>query len=276
MRRLVPLVVCPLVACATSPTGRKQLELVPDSQMSQMGLRAFQQMKSEQPVSDEPRLQRYVDCICAEVLEAARDDIETPAEKWEIEVFASDQVNAFALPGGRIGVYRGMVEFAEGSGQLAAVVAHEVAHVVADHGNARVSEQMAIQGVVGLTAALTEEGPKRNALLAALGLGGQVGVLLPHSRAQETEADVVGLRYMAEAGWDPKEAVELWRRMSERGGERPPQFLSTHPHPENRAEELASRIEEHRDRYASPGPAPSCPQPALAVVHERRPPRGGG
>jgi predicted Zn-dependent protease len=253
-----------LAGCATSPTGRKQLELVPDSQMHQMGQQAFAQMKDQQPVSDDPALTRYVDCIAREVLDAAEDDIQLEAEKWEVVVFDSDQVNAFALPGGRVGVYRGMVEFAETPSQLASVVAHEVAHVVADHGNARVSEQMAIQGIVGLTAVLTEQSPERDALLAALGLGSQVGVTLPHSRAQESEADLMGLRYMTEAGFEPRAAVRLWERMAERSGQRPPELLSTHPKPESRARELARKIEQHPERYAPAG-SPSCPAPeALA------------
>ena len=253
-----------IAACATSPTGRRQLELMPESQMRQMGQQAFAQMKNEQPVSDDPGMNRYVDCIASEVLAAAQDDLQVPADAWQVEVFASDQINAFALPGGRVGVYRGMVEFTEDASQLAAVVAHEVAHVVADHGNARVSEQMAIQGIVGLTSVLTEQSPERDALLAALGVGGQVGVLLPHSRAQESEADIVGLRYMADAGFEPRAAVQLWERMAERGGERPPVLLSTHPNPESRAKELAKRIKENPERYGRPAGSPGCSRPAMA------------
>lgn len=245
-------------ACATSPTGRQQLELVPDDEMSEMGRTAFQQMKEEQPVSQDEQAQRYVDCIADRVLAAAEEDIDRPASDWDVVVFASDQVNAFALPGGRIGVYQGMVDFAEDASQLAAVVAHEVAHVVADHGNARVSEQMALQGAMSLATILSEPSAERNALLAALGVGGQVGVVLPHSRAQESEADVVGLRYLADAGFEPRAAVRLWERMAERSGDRPPELLSTHPHPEGRAEELDSRIRQHPDRYAEPAGNVPC------------------
>jgi len=261
-RALAPQWTAPLGAvavflgCATSPTGRTQLELVPDEQMTAMGVEAFEQMKQKQEISRDPGLERLVSCVGSEVLSAARDALEIPADEWEIVVFASEQVNAFALPGGRIGVYRGMVDFAENRSQLAAVVAHEVAHVVADHGNARVSEQMAIQGAMGAAAILTEQSPERDALLAALGLGSQVGILLPHSRSQEAEADVVGLRYMADAGFDARAAVSLWERMADRGGERPPEILSTHPNPRDRAEALRRRLEAEPRRYAFDPPAP--------------------
>lgn len=253
-----------IAACATTPTGRKQLELLPDDQLAQMGSDAFVQMKQKEPVSRDSEVTAYVRCIADEVIEANQRRLKT--KTWDVEVFASDQINAFALPGGHIGVYQGMVEFAENQDQLAAVIAHEVAHVLADHGNARASEQLAAQGVLGAVSALTDmDGMTQGLVLGALGLGYTVGIQLPHSREQEAEADELGMTMMAEAGFDPRGAVRLWERMSQLGGERPPQFLSTHPHPESRVRSLSEQLEKAMPKYqeaVEAGRAARCQSPA--------------
>src|SRR5581483_1835305 len=161
---------------------------------------------------------------------------------WEVKVFRSDEVNAFALPGGKIGVYTGIFKVVRSQDQLAAVLAHEVSHVVAGHGNERVSEQYATQSVVGIVGAIAGDSSGSGGLAeAALGLGAQYGILLPFSRAQESEADLLGLDYMSKAGFDPRQAVSLWQNMSQLGG-KPPELLSDHPSDETRVQQIQARL----------------------------------
>lgn len=252
------------LACATSPTGRRQLMLMPSDQMRVMGGQAFQQIKAQEPVSGDEVLNGYVQCISQRILQTAHTKGEVaPPEDWEVVVFDDPMVNAFALPGGRIGVYRGMVELAETPGQLAAVIGHEIGHVMADHGNERVSQAFAAQGALAAIGALTEGGRNRDLVLAALGVGAQVGVLLPFGRAQEREADIIGLQLMADAGFDPRDAVGLWERMAQMPGARPPQFLSTHPDPADRIQVLEGSMDDALARYEQAAPRrAACPRPA--------------
>ena len=228
-----------LASCASSPLGRSQLVLFPESQMAEMGTLAYREMRKETPVSKEGKANDYVSCVARAIIEA---NPELASQQWEITLFASDQANAFALPGGKLGVYSGMLKVAENQDQLAAVVGHELAHVVARHGNERVSSSYATQGVLqAVTIAAGGASGEKRQLLGLLGLGAQVGVLLPFGRAQETEADLLGLDYMAKAGFRPAEASNLWRNMSKQGGSRQPGFLSTHPAPADRIKRLDER-----------------------------------
>jgi predicted Zn-dependent protease len=255
-------VLAVLLACATSPTGRRQLVLLPESQMSAMGEEAFTQMKASEPTAEAGPSVEYARCIADAILEAAKLDAD---QSWEVVVFESEQVNAFALPGGKIGIYTGMMRFAATPSELAAVVGHEIGHVIAQHGNERVSESVVAQGIQGALASITdvENSQTGQLLMAGLGLGYQYGIALPHSRTQEEEADVIGLRLMARAGFDPSEAVSLWERMASRG-QGPPEFLSTHPDPSRRAEylrdmqdDVASEVEAAREA----GRRPNCRRP---------------
>jgi predicted Zn-dependent protease len=181
---------------------------------------------------------------------------------WEVTVFEQDQVNAFALPGKKIGIYTGLLDVAKNQHQLATVVAHEVGHVLAQHGNERMSTQFATSTGLDLVAMLagSETTTKRTAL-GLLGLGAQVGVLLPFSRAQETEADVMGLELMARAGFDPGESVDLWRNMIAESEGAPPEFLSTHPSGESRIDVLQRHLPEARnlaERARAAGRSPDC------------------
>lgn len=223
------------------------LDLVSDQQVEQMGAETWQRIRSETARSDNRRYQQTVDEIVRNLAEAAGQDPGT----WEAVVFAGDEANAFALPGRRIGVYEGMFRVAENEAQLAAVIGHEIAHVEAEHSQERVSSQVATQGAVQLVSAALQMGNigYANAIAGALGAGAQYGVLLPYGRNQELEADRLGLRLMAEAGYDPREAVGLWRRMQEQGGAAPPEFLSTHPAPGNRIEQLQELMPEALERY---------------------------
>lgn len=246
-RAFVVMVVAGLVACATSPLGTPQLQLFPDSQMAQMGASAFAQMQEKTPVSDDGDTNAYVTCVAGAITDALGSDRE-----WDVKVFDEDKtVNAFALPGGKIGVYTGLLEVAETPNQLATVIGHEVAHVLAEHGNARMSAALATQA--GLTAAqiyAASSGNDQAQILGLLGLGAQVGVLLPYGRSQETEADLLGLDLMARAGFDPRESVDLWRNMAAAGGEQPPEFLSTHPAHDTRIDNLTERMPHALELYS--------------------------
>lgn len=236
-----------LVACATSPLGRSQLMLVSNEQIQQMGVDTFQQIVAETPQSDDPQVRAYVTCVANAITEAIPADAEgVPDGAWEVRVFADDTANAFALPGGKIGVHAGLLDVAENADQLATVIGHEVAHVLAGHSAERVSAQMAKElGVSGaqvlLGAAGDPSSPYNGLLLQALGVSADLGVL-KYSRTHESEADLYGLDLMARAGFDPRASVPLWRNMDAAGGGRPPEFLSTHPSPETRIEDLQKRI----------------------------------
>jgi metalloendopeptidase OMA1, mitochondrial len=222
----------PLVtSCYTAPiTGRSQLILLTSSQENEMGLTAFKEVLKDATISDNQSYNAAVQRVGNRIARVA----DTPDYEWDFKVIEDDeQINAFALPGGKVGVYTGILPVAKTEAGLATVMAHEVAHVAARHGGERVSTGMLAQlGAIGLSAAIGGGDPLvTEAVMQAYGLGANVGVLLPFNRGQESEADRIGLIYMAKAGYDPREAVSFWQRMDEavRGQSQPPEFLSTHP-----------------------------------------------
>jgi predicted Zn-dependent protease len=236
----------PLLACASmlseSPTGRTQLRLFPATEMSKMGATAYAEMKEQMPQSKDAGAIRLIECVSRAITAEVR--MAGAPASWEVTVFEDDTANAFALPGGKIGVHTGLLKVATSQSQLAAVIGHEVAHVLAEHGNERASTTFVAQS--GLQVIQAMSGPAsagRDQALAVLGLGAQVGVLLPFSRAQETEADVMGLDLMARAGFDPRQSVTLWENMGRAAsGGAPPELLSTHPSNSTRINELKARI----------------------------------
>lgn len=244
-----------LVACATSPTGRSQLLLMPEAQLAQMGFAAFEQIKRKERIETDPVVNAYVRCVADELTR-------TLGGRWEVAVFQSDQVNAFALPGGKLGVYTGLLKAAHNQHQLAAVLGHEIGHVLARHSNERVSQEFAVEQALGLIQALAvPQSPTGRLLMGALGVGAQVGVLMPFSRIQEAEADVIGLELMARAGFDPREAIRLWHNMDQVSRRAPPEWLSTHPSHAARIQEIERQLpralplyEAARDR----GRVPNC------------------
>lgn len=227
-----------LGSCAESPTGRPQLMLFDNTQVSKMGIQTFEEMKTKTPISKDKKTNQYVQCVAQAVLKVTPQKYQ--ANPWEIVVFESDQVNAFALPGGKIGVYTGLLLVAENQHQLAAVIGHEIAHVMAGHSNERLSSNQAISATLGVAdVALSAMNTQYKAQLSsAFGLGAQVGLVLPFSRVHETEADVIGLDLMAKAGFDPEQSVKLWQNMAKQGSGGTPQILSSHPVPENRIKKL--------------------------------------
>jgi predicted Zn-dependent protease len=254
----IPLLVL-VVACTSSPTGRRTLKVFDDAQMSQMGITAFDELKKEMPVSNDAAARAYVRCVAGAI---TREITQPGAPKsWEVVVFQDDSANAFALPGGKIGVHTGLFQVAKNQHQLATVIGHEVAHVLAGHSNERASTQLATQGALAALEALSgPASPAKSRTLAVLGVGAQVGVILPFSRAQESEADVIGLDLMARAGFDPRQGPELWENMAKLGGS-PPEILSTHPSSTSRIASLRERAKTALplyERARAAGKRPSC------------------
>jgi len=247
-RRLaVPLLCCLLtttlvVGCATttSSTGRRQnVGAVSQQELDQLGAQAFAEAKQKQAVSSDPKQNAYVRCVVSALVAQL-----PPAERgisWETAVFADNDANAFALPGGKVGVNTGMFPVAKTQDQLAAVIGHEIGHVVEHHFEERITNQMRTSQVLQVFGALA--GDYGSLVTQGGGIAANAGFLLPNSRAQESEADVVGQRLMAQAGFDPRQAVNLWQNMLSAGGSRPPQWLSTHPDPQARIRELQSRAD---------------------------------
>lgn len=253
---LVTVAIC---ACATTPTGRQQLQIFPESQMRALGVQAYAELRENEAVIPTSDRVAYVQCVTNALL--AMVPAQYAQEPWEVTVFDSEQVNAFALPGGKIGVYTGLLGVAENQHQLATVIGHEIAHVMARHGSERVSTQFAT--VAGLSALQIAAGDDadRQRLLAALGVGAHIGIVLPFSRLHESEADAIGLGLMANAGFNPRESVNLWRNMAATGGARPPAFLSTHPSSGRRISDLQALMPEAMQIYQraqAEGRQPRC------------------
>ena len=220
-----------------------------------MGLTAFAEIKETERISNDPRYNAQVQRIGRRIAESVGREI--PNAEWEFVVFESDDVNAFALPGGKVGVYTGLLKLAESDDEVATVIGHEIAHVTSRHGAERASQNYAVAGVgmlAAIGASMSDMEPgKRNALLGLYGAGATVGVLLPYARTHETEADNVGLRFAAGAGYDPRAAAEFWRKMqavNERSA-RPPEFLSTHPSDTRRIQNLEQLALEYLPLYRS-------------------------
>ena len=241
-----------LISCGTVPlTGRKQLSVIPESQMISLANDSYAQVLKENELSDNQqyidRVRRVGNRISSAVeeyfsKEGMKDQLK--GYNWEFNVIQSDQKNAWCMPGGKIAFYEGIMPICQDDNGVAVVMAHEIAHAIARHGNERMSQQMSVQlgGMVLSEAMEKEEERTRNLALTAFGLGSQVGYLLPYSRTHESEADELGLYFMAMAGYDPRGAPEFWKRMQAEGGSAPPEFLSTHPHPENRIKNMEQHM----------------------------------
>lgn len=229
---LAAIALTALAACETAPvTGRSQLILVGDQQVQTLGLQAYNQMKQEMPRSDNRKLTRRMETVGERVAAISPK----PDWDWEFTLFDNDSPNAFALPGGKVGVNTGLFKVAKNDDQLAAVIGHEVAHAIARHGNERMSQGMLAQG--GVAAAGIASGGDQLTVIGSA-LAAQFLFTLPNSRVQESEADHIGLLYMAEAGYDPRAAVDLWRNMEAAGAGRQMEWMSTHPSPGNRIKRL--------------------------------------
>ena len=256
---IVLAAVVGVAGCTTSPTGRDQLVMFSPAAMRDMGAAAFDEIKAETPVAG-AYLHRYVDCVASAILEVLP---EGEGQGWEVKVFDEDEPNAFALPGRKIGVHKGLLDVTDTQDQLAAVIGHEIGHVLAQHGNERMSSQLVVGIGLATAQAMMRSRDSREGrqMRALLGLGAQVGILLPYSRSHESEADRIGLELMAKAGFDPAASVELWQNMSQLGGARPPEFLSTHPSNRTRIRALQAQVpaatKVYREARAA-GRVPEC------------------
>ena len=231
-----------LAACTTVPvTGRKALHLYPEADLVRMAASQFQELKKETPLSTDPELNARVHRVGHRIARVAAHDL--PDAKWEFVVFDDpEQINAFAMPGGKVAVYTGLFKVAQSDADLAVVIGHEIAHVVARHASERVSQQILVTGGTLAVAVGTGdmEASKRRLILAGIGMGTAVGVVLPFSRLHESEADAIGILYAAEAGYDPRVALDFWARMAEEKSDSPPELLSTHPSDATRIRKLRS------------------------------------
>ncbi len=245
--------------CSPVPvTGRRQLNLIPQSQILSLSYQTYDNfIDSVNVVSGTPD---------ANMVKAVGNDIQKAVERyfrernnssriknyrWEYNLVKDTSVNAFAMPGGKVAVFTGILPVAQGSNGLAVVMGHEIAHAVANHGNERMSQLLLIQlGGMALSEALKKQPSlTRQLALAAFGVGAQLGILLPYSRTHETEADRLGMIFMAMAGYNPVEAIEFWQRMQERDGPTVPEFLSTHPSDQTRIENLKKFLPEAMKYY---------------------------
>jgi predicted Zn-dependent protease len=251
---------CLLAACATVPlTERRSLHLVSDSELLSLSVDQYGKTLKEAKLSNDPQKVQMVKRVGEKIAQATADllkekglESEIQNYHWEFNLIDDPKVvNAWCMPGGKVAVYTGILPVAGGETGLAVVMGHEIAHAVAKHGNERMSQGLLAQlGGVGLSVALgTNAGLTQDIFMQAYGVAAQVGVLLPYSRLQESEADHIGLVLMAKAGYDPREAIPFWERMNKEGGSRPPEFLSTHPAPESRIDNIKALIPEAMRYY---------------------------
>jgi predicted Zn-dependent protease len=230
-----------LAGCYTNPvTGRQYAVLVPVETERALGEQSFSEVKKTEKVSTNPVLNARVNAVGRRIAAAIGNDI--PNAQWEFVVFESKELNAFALPGGKVGVYSGLLELAESDSELAIVMGHEIGHVVARHGSKRMTEGLATAavGLVGAEVVNRKYGESdRDLFLLAYGGVSTLGYVLPHSRGDESEADQMGLYYAAKAGYDPRGAITFWERMTAaKKGPKVPAILSTHPSDEQRIASL--------------------------------------
>lgn len=274
---LLPFLLLQVTGCVTNPyTKRWQLLMVPQSYEANLGTQAYQDVLHDPKVklSDNPSEVTPVERVAGRIIEAAKRSKYAEAAnefKWEVTVIKDDATkNAFALPGGKIAVYTGIFPVADNESGLAAIVGHEVVHALARHGSERMSQGILAQiGLVGASIALGTQGfspVTSQAAMSALGVGAQVGVLLPFSRAHESEADYIGLLLAADAGYDPHEAVRVWERMQQSGGHEPHEFLSTHPGHETRIKRLSEAMPEALAHYEQANKAPVAHLPPIGAA----------
>ncbi len=264
------LVLAAWLGCQSAPeTGRRQLLLLPESQEIKMGQDAYSEILAEESLSTNQHYQEMVRRVGKRIAAVAgRDDYD-----WEFNVIAGDQMNAFALPGGKVAFYEGIIPVCQSEAGIAVVMSHEVAHALLRHGGERVS-QTAING--GLQKAIefgTNSQPEgdRKLIMGAYGAVSKYGVLLPYSRKHESEADLVGLKLMARAGYNPEEAPRFWERFAAmKDGNAPPEFMSTHPSDERRAADLRAMLPEAIELYARAPERHGFGEPIRLVGGQRR------
>ncbi len=244
------VVLATFIGCRTAPiSGRKQVIMIPEQQEIEMGRQAYEEVLAEEKLSTNRHYIEMVNRVGKRIAAVSgKDDYD-----WEFRVISSPTMNAFALPGGKVAIYEGIMPICENEAGLAVVMSHEIAHALARHGGERMTQQSIVNGLGRVVeyASRNREQKKRDRIRALYGIGTQYGFTLPYSRKQESEADQIGLMLMARAGYDPTEAPRFWRRFSQQNGEKPPEFMSTHPSDEHRAADLQAMLPEAYKEYES-------------------------
>lgn len=244
--KLFPILVTSffLAGCATSPTGRTQFIMLPETQVDQMGLQAFDTLKRDKKISYNAQYNQATTCIAQAIAHEVGGN-------WEVVVFEDSTPNAFALPGNKVGVYTGMLKLVDNQEQLAAVIGHEIGHVLAKHSNERASQEMAVSQGMNVLQAMTMPTSTLGQLgFGLLGIGAEYGVLKPYGRTQESEADIIGVDLMAKAGFDPRYSISLWQKMEQATqGKQPVEFMSTHPSHATRIQYLEQHMPQAMSLY---------------------------
>ncbi len=262
LRALLPLslIVIGAFSWSASAFAKSDAELQADA------AREFAQIKASAPLTTNREKIAYISCVANAVVNV----LEPPYSgyNWEMAILETDQINAFVMPGGKIVVYEGILKTAQNQHKLAAVIGHEIAHETAGHTKSKLLQGKGAQIGIQVAAVLLGGGHYGAQYTAqeVLSQGAMYGILLPYKRSQETEADVIGLEYMARAGFDPREAVPLWQNMNAEAGEAPAEFTSTHPSSDNRIDSLVSQWTEVLPLYneaLAEGRDPDCVAPPL-------------
>ncbi|MCF0167408.1 MAG: M48 family metallopeptidase [Bacteroidales bacterium] len=266
MNRIAAFAVLAVALCSCGTvalTGRRQLLLYSDSDILSLSDQSFEQFNATAALSTNKTMTDRVNRVSTKLVNAMENYFKKTGQtsymsglKWQVELVKSEEVNAFALPSGKIVVYEGLLKYADSEDLLAVVIGHEMAHAIAKHSNERMSQQSVVNKVTQtVEAAAAATGKVSNSSIAvfdaAMGLGGQYGVLLPFSRKQEYEADRIGLILMSMAGYDIEQAPNLWVKMTQAGSSsKVPELLSTHPSDENRIKNLMNCMEEAKSYRA--------------------------
>lgn len=231
--------------CATGPT------FFSDDYLASMAATEFDKLKQQLPISNDPQGTAQVNRVSSRIARAIGPEM--PAAEWEFVLFQDDSANAFAMPGGKIAVFTGLLDLVESDDELAAVIGHEIAHVMLRHSNQRMSAELlrGLGGVAAVAATKDMDDDDRALVLAAYGVGTQVGIMLPYSRTHETQADRLGLMIAASSGYDPRAAIGFWEKMSATGANSMPEFLSTHPGYDTRIRTLQEAMPEALQAYRS-------------------------
>ena len=262
IKRIIALFVLPLlfIQCSTVPiTGRKQLDLIPTSQMQSMSYQEYGEFiktaklsKDQNGIALVRRTGTNIQAAVEQYFAQNKMSKELNGYSWEFNLVDDPQVNAWCMPGGKVVVYTGILTLTQDETGLAVVMGHEIAHAIARHGDERMSQGLITQlGGMALQKAIeSKPAATQQLFMTAFGLGAQLGVLLPYSRLHESEADHLGLVFMAMAGYDPNQAVPFWQRMSDLSkGQKPPEFLSTHPSDETRIKDIQKALPEALKYY---------------------------
>ena len=258
-----------VAACASAPyTGRSQLLFSSEGSETRMGFQAFEQIKRQYKVSQDPEVNALVTKVGRRIADAAQ----RPDYRWEFLVFEGKEANAFCLPGGKVGIFTGILKYTQDEAGMATVISHEVAHALARHAGERMSQSMLAQvGGLGLGVALGGVGGVAGqAIMQGYSLGTQLGILLPYSRTQESEADHIGLILMAKAGYDPAQALEFWKRMMTKGQEGQDARVHVHPPQRRQPVERVGGVPARGPEILHP--CPGGPKPAPARTSRATPP----